>query len=617
MSAGRGEFLALARHDTSVSNQHLASIAIWAAAALITLFFALLLKDSAVIEGTYLPRTNDSLYHARRILDAALGDRGLYQFDERLHSPDGAWIPWPWAYDYLLAKVAQLALWIEPLVDPLAVISYVPVVWILVNAALFMAICSATRLPPEMRLLAMLCFALSPLTQLLHAVAMLDHHYVEHTFVLLTVWLGLRWFARMDSRGRAVGLGVALGFAPAFHNGLFILQLIPLGTLFLLWLRGDAPPRKSLLAFAAALSLATLLAVVPSEPFRRGMFEFGLLSWFHLYVACATSAAVIFMGLRAYSPRQLVVLGAVCLALAIPLARQVVSGAGFLAGSFSALADIAEVRSPYAMFESFGFVATISYYSWLLLGAPLLLAYYGYRAWRERTADRLYYAVAAVFGLALLLDQFRLHYFGFFALVTGSLLAVDTLRRRFGWHRGAVFVGAFAAIALAHRPSVERLFLFHAPGSEIDYANLVPLYEELGRLCADEPGVVLAHSDDGSPILFHSDCSVISNNFILRAEDERYINEIARLMRLSPAEIRLDRPDVKYLLLRTRDFVVVEDNTVKLAPSNPIAMQLLTNSAPPPGYELVSTVRWRMDDAGATAIFARLYKITPVGAPEG
>ena len=35
------------------------------------------------------------------------------------------------------------------------------------------------------------------------------------------------------------------------------------------------------------------------------------------------------------------------------------------------------------------------------------------------------------------------------------------------------------------------------------------------------------------------------------------------------------------------------------------------------GYELVSTVRWRMDDAGATAIFARLYKITPVGAPEG
>ena len=45
----------------------------WLGATLITVFFALLLRDSAVIDGVYLPRTNDSLYHARRILDAAVG----------------------------------------------------------------------------------------------------------------------------------------------------------------------------------------------------------------------------------------------------------------------------------------------------------------------------------------------------------------------------------------------------------------------------------------------------------------------------------------------------------------------------------------------------------------
>src|SRR5262245_18325539 len=163
MSGEGGYAAGTLRHDLSVPARPFASIAIWAAATVITVFFALLLKDSAVVEGIYLPRTNDSLYHARRILDAAVG-AGFYQFDERLHAPDGAWIPWPWAYDYLMAKVAQVALWIQPLVDPLAVISYAPVVWILVNAALFMAICSAVGLPTEMRLLAMLCFVVSPLT---------------------------------------------------------------------------------------------------------------------------------------------------------------------------------------------------------------------------------------------------------------------------------------------------------------------------------------------------------------------------------------------------------------------------------------------------------------------
>ena len=166
-----------------------------------------------VIEGVYLPRTNDSFYHARRILDAAVGERGFYQFDERLHVPDGAWIPWPWAYDYLIAKATQLALWVAPTLDPMAFISYVPVAWIFVNAALFMAIAGAIGLSDRVPPLAMLCFALSPLTQLLHAIGMIDHHYVEHTFVLATVWLGLRWFKRLDSSPRAVALGATLGLA--------------------------------------------------------------------------------------------------------------------------------------------------------------------------------------------------------------------------------------------------------------------------------------------------------------------------------------------------------------------------------------------------------------------
>ena len=147
------------------------------------------------------------------------------------------------------------------------------------------------------------------------------------------------------------------------------------------------------------------------------------------------------------------------------------------------------MRSPYTLFtQTLGPAETASYYSWLLLAAPLLLAFYGYRVLREREPGRLYYAVAATFGLALLLDQFRLHYFGFFAMVTGGLLLLDELRARLRWHRGVTFVAAFAAIVLAYQPALrERLFLFHAPGSDPEYGNVLPLFLELGEAVRGGP----------------------------------------------------------------------------------------------------------------------------------
>ena len=118
----------------------------------------------------------------------------------------------------------------------------------------------------------------------------------------------------------------------------------------------------------------------------------------------------------------------------------------------------------------------------------MLLAFYGYRVLREREPVRLYYAVAATFGLALLLDQFRLHYFGFFAMVTGGLLLLDELRARLRWHRGMTFVAAFAAVVLAYQPALrERLFLFHAPGSDPEYGNVLPAVHRARETVRREP----------------------------------------------------------------------------------------------------------------------------------
>jgi hypothetical protein len=111
-------------------------------------------------------------------------------------------------------------------------------------------------------------------------------------------------------------------------------------------------------------------------------------------------------------------------------------------------------------------------------------------------------------------------------------------------------------------------------------------------------------------VLFHTECSVIANNFILRPSDEAHINEVSRLMRLPPEDILKQRPDVKYVLLRARDFLNAVDDGLELAKDSPVAQQLLTNKEPPAGFELIETVLLQVGPGeGDVAIFARLYKI--------
>ncbi len=593
-----------------------AAVLIWLFASLIGIFFALVGREATVVNGTFVPRGNDSFYHARRILDAAVGTRGFYQFDDRLNAPDGSWIPWPWAYDYLVAKATQLTLWFAPALDPMAVMSVLPVLWILVNAGLFTAAAGELGLSREMRLLALVCFAMSPLTQMLHSVGMIDHHYVEHTFVLLNVWLGLRWFNRPDDRRRAAALGVALGVAPAFHNGLFILQLVPLAAVFVLWLRRAAPARAALWTFGLALVVATQIVLLPSEPYRQGMFTFGLLSWFHFYVAVCTASAFAFMAWREFTPRNVVWLAGLCACLALPLVPQVLDGIGFLSGTLSILNQIDEVHSPYQLFtQELGPLATAGYYTWLLPLAPVLLVYYGYRAFRETRPGRLYYAIVVVFGLALFLDQWRLHYYGFFGFITGGLLLVDEWRKRCRWHRGAVFAATLAAVALAYRPALHgRLFALDVPGSDFGYANATGAFQALHDLCARDPGVVLASSTDGAPIIFHSECSVIATNFILTPDDAAHIKQVMQLMWSTPEKIRTERPDIKYIFIRASDFTVQDGNDLRLVDGNAMVDHLLRSDTPPAGYKLVTNIVSRAA-GGGTKVYARLFAISPGPGP--
>jgi hypothetical protein len=297
------------------------------------------------------------------------------------------------------------------------------------------------------------------------------------------------------------------------------------------------------------------------------------------------------------------------------MAAQLISGAGFLSGSFSILDQIVEAQSPYRLYTStFGATETVSFYSWMLFLAPLLLVLFAYRAWRERAPARLYFAIVVVLGLALLLSQFRLHYYGYFGLFCAGLLLIDELRERMAWHRGATLAVTLALVALAFQPALRnRLFLIYATGGDTGYANVLPMFDKLHTLCAQQPGTVLASADDGSAIIYHTECRVIALNFILRKEDAVHLDEVDRLMRLPVAEIRKQRPDVRYLLVRGVDFSIGSGTSARLAPDSPIARQLLSEQPPPPGVQLLMTLRDDVDAYGKAPIYARLFYLAPSG----
>lgn len=589
---------------------------IWLLAGLIAAFFALQLDSASFVDGHYIPVGNDSFYHARRILDAAIGERGFYQFDNMIHTPEGSWLPWPWAYDYLAAQALSLALLFRPSMDPMAFLVRIPVVWVFVNTALLTLICRQIRLGTPATAVVLLAFAILPLTQNLHGIGFIDHHFLEQTFVFASLLAGLRFFDVAATPARALTLGIVLGMAPAFHNGLFILQLPVLACVFILWLRGSSPPPGQLKRFAIALLVTTLLIVMPSGPFWDMQFEFYTLSWFHLYIAFCSACCVAFAAWRPFTIKQLVMLLGMSAALAIPLLAKVASGADFVSGNLFLLDQISEVRSPLAdILTADGVAWASAHYSWLFFLSPLLAVLFAYRIFRGTAAPMLYFSLFAVFGVSLMLSQFRLHPFGSWVFIVGSFLLFDEWRLKskvISPLAGAAIM--LLALALAFQPPLRiKLFQSYPPGLTKDYAATRILFPSLAAECAKDQGNVLSYSDDGHYIRFHTDCGVLTNNFLISPLHEQKILAADRLMQLSPSEFLSAAPDVKYIFVRMYEIFTEGPEGVLPVPLNevasrnaPLFVALTFDRDLPAEYELIDEVR--VDDERDFA-YARVFKI--------
>ena len=596
----------------------------WLVIGLIAVGACALKWPAAQFSDEYLPFGNDSFYHARRILDTVADPSAFYEFDTKIHAPEGSLLTWPWGYDYAIAMLVKLGHLLGISAPPILILIWLPVLAVLLPVGLILLVARRLGLSQPLVIMAGLALALSPLTQFLYGVGQIDHHFAEHIFVLATLASGLAWFSRPDDGRAAITLGVVLGVAPVIHNGLFILQVPVLAAMFATWAQGTRMPMGTTLRFAAALVLAMLVVLLPSLPFRLGLFEFYTLSWFHLYIAVCSAVIAIAMARFAPGNRSFALLGGIALVLALPLARQILIARAFLGGTIARLDTIDETRPLMLLtFTASDRLELTLMYSALVWLVPIALLYSAWQAWRERTTPRLFFWICCVFGLTLLVTQLRMHYFGSFAMYLPWLVFAQSCITRWPDRRKVVTLLASLAFVLMYWiPGRYQIAGHTVVAGDPAFAALRPILEDLKQACAQDPGIVLADNDAGHYIRYYTQCSVIANNFLLTPQHEQKIRQLDYLMSLPAAAFPGVAPFVRYILVRPVSLVREPEGSRFMSISRrdaQLARDLLLKPLDqlPPSYTLLSQadIRGSAESADRNRPYIRLFKMDPV-APQ-
>jgi hypothetical protein len=571
-----------------MSNE-LKSTLIWLLGSAIT--FALCMKDAAITfsGGDFTPVGPDSFYHAQRILGAVSDPGSYYQFDAKIHAPEGSWLTWPWAYDLSVAWLVRSVIALAPELRPATVLAYVPPAWAIVNVFLIQRISSLLHLPLGFQLVAVLCFASLPLTTNLHAVGRIDHHFIEHFFTLATLCVGLWWLQEPSRVSRGLVLGLIVGFAPAFHTSLVILQ-IPISIVFFLtWSKGEEISRRLVVFFAAGVGFGVLGAVLPSGPFWDGQFSFYTLSGFHLYAAFANAA---FLACLCRVPRNFkgfsLLIGIAAL-LVGPIAIPALESVSWFTQKYSYLDEIMELRPWFGM-KDLPFIAILAMYSGLLVLLPVTLCV---MVWRMLVTDdlaRRFFYVFSAFGIAFMTNQVHFHYFGSFALYLPLLLALAAWRSVPATDPRYVWSLASVALILAFWPVVRGHLNAPKFPMDMNYYVTRDLYPRLKQACDAKPGVVLASLRDGHYIRYHTSCSVIANLMIVTRRHNQKVQLADQLLEKTPGYIRDHELWIDYVLVtKSNNPYATADAPTSRQLSHGLPFHLLKRENEfPQGYRLLS-----------------------------
>jgi hypothetical protein len=593
-------------------------VGLWLLVGLIAAGVCSLTWPAAHFAGEYVPYSNDSFYHARRILDTVENPASFYQFDSKIHAPEGSLLTWPWGYDYAMAWLVRAGLALGVSDSPMGILIWLPVLAVFVSMGMMLLLARRLGLAGPFIVIAGLAAALSPLTQYLHSVGQIDHHYAEYIFVLATVACGLRWLQRPDDARAAIIIGVVLGAAPNINNGLFILQLPLLATLLLLWLQDVRMPLRTALMFAGALLATTLAIEIPSLPFRLGLFEYYTLSWFHLYIAFGSAAVVVALAGFARNKRNVALLIGGAVVLLLPLAHQILMARAFLGGTSERLNAIMEMRPlPPMLLTGPGRDSLAKMYSLLVFLTPATAIYCAWSGWRERATPRLLFWIWCLFGLTLMLTQVRLQYFGSFAIYLPLLVLAQACSVRWEHRRQLVALSTALVFLLAYSMGARTLVAPLPIGGDPTFVALRPILEDLRKACARDPGIVLADNDAGHMIRYYTDCSVIANNFLLTPQHERKVRQMDYLTSVPANAFPGVAPFVRYILVRPVSVVRGRNETRYTSFSQreaPLVNDLLLKPLDqvPSSYVLIEQANIGDTKTEGTVPYIRLFKVNPV-----
>ena len=472
---------------------------LWLAGSTLAVFAALTMLTGGYSDGEFLPSNADAFYHARRILDSLFSGSPVIQFDHRIHVPEGSWLVWPWGFDTLLTSITRLFGPYASEAQANRVLMNIPPAAIPIAVGLVVIIARQLALPFFLALLFVMGFSALPLVYMQFAVGNIDHHFAELLWTLGTLSAGI-WFFSADrlSYGAGITLGCVLGSALAIHNGLFILQIPIAVTLGLFWLRGiPLPHRFQVIAFGAALLTTTLLVCLPSEPWQRGFFEFYTLSWFHFYIAACVAVFSILLVLIERNTRNVVIVLLGAAAAMLPIIGTLLSPASSFPASSTSIRNIAEARSPYALYRELGESMSTRFISWLLwLTGPMLLLNVWW-IYRRKDPALQFVAIASAMGLALMQTQFRFSVFGDVPMLLTPVLAVRFLCESRPELRRIALAACCALFAVAFYPTIANWQLRWTLGGNDAYANVRSTFPVLKESCAQRPGIVLGDLDTG------------------------------------------------------------------------------------------------------------------------
>ena len=589
---------------------------VWIIGCFAALIVGLAPVSSALSHGHYLPVGADAFYHARRILDTVADPSRFFQFDHLMHVPEGSLVTWPWAYDWTLSLIVRLGLALHVSSDPLTILVHLPVLGFAVAETLMLAICRQLRISVWATLIALMATAFFPLNQLQYAVGNFHHHFAEHLFVLATLAAGLAWLRRPDSLALACLTGAVLGISVGVHTAQFILQIPLVCALTWMWLRKMPLPRH-VPAFGAALMVMTLAVALPSLAVREGRFEVYTLSWFQVYFAACTAVFCVLLARIRHAPSGIAILCVAAVVMAMPALGVLIFAEKFVTNGINGMDTIGEVRSPwYLMLQPGGFSRLVAYYSALIYLLPATLAYCGWRLWRETQTYQVFFWIACVLGLLLVTQQLRMNYFGSFALYLPLIVVADEQARRVA-RPAAILAGLGLLMTLCYAPTLAFTFSPQRPvANDIYYQISQPIYPALAKACRQDPGTVLAQPFDGHYIRFHTDCSVIANNFLVTPQHEQKYLEASRLLSLSAAEMFAAAPYVKYVFVQRYNLSkVLPNGKIEFVPRGdpqnpdlPLVHELLAARADqlPPHFRLLKELFFQ----GVTdAPYARLFVV--------